>query len=97
MALPGSQLYKEAIDNKVKLPDSYEGFSFHSYETQPLSTKYLSAAEILELRDKAFIKYHTYKPFLDLIEKKFGKKAMDNIIEMTKIKLKRKILENHIN
>ena len=39
----------------------------------------------------AFNKYHNYKPFLNLIEKKFGKKAADNIIEMTKIKLKRKI------
>ncbi len=97
MALPGSQLYKDAIENKIKLPETYEGFSFHSYETQPLPTQHLSASEILELRDKAFIKYHTYKPFLNLIEKKFGKKAMENIVEMTKIKLKRKILDNHIN
>ena len=33
MALPGSQLYKTALDNKVKLPETYEGFSFHSFET----------------------------------------------------------------
>jgi len=43
------------------------------------------------LRDEAFDKYHTHKPFLNLIEKKFGKKAAENIVEMTKIKLKRKI------
>ena len=35
MALPGSQLYKKALEKKYKLPDSYEGYSFHSYETQP--------------------------------------------------------------
>jgi hypothetical protein len=32
-----------------------------------------------------------YKPFLKLIESKFGKIAADNILQMTKIKLKRKI------
>ena len=35
--------------------------------------------------------YHTYKPFLKLIENKFGKIAADNILQITKIKLKRKI------
>ena len=91
MALPGSLLYKNAIENKIKLPDSYEGYSFHSYETLPLATEKLSAKEIITLRDDAFKKYHNYKPFLKLIEKKFGKKAANNIVEMTKIKLKRKI------
>ena len=91
MALPGSLLYKNAIDNGIPLPDSYEGYSFHSYETLPLPTEELSAKEIITLRDEAFDKYHNYKPFLKLIEKKFGKKAAQNIVEMTKIKLKRKI------
>ena len=91
MALPGSSLYKKAIENGIKLPDSYEGYSFHSYETLPLPTEKLTAKEIISLRDEAFDKYHNHKPFLNLIEKKFGKKAAENIIEMTKIKLKRKI------
>ena len=91
MALPGSQLYKDAIDKGIKLPESYEGYSFHSFETLPLPTESLSAKEIITLRDNAFTKYHTYKPFLKLIEKKFGKVAADNILQMTKIKLKRKI------
>ena len=94
MALPGSQLYQEAKNQNIHLPDSYEGYSFHSYETLPLPTEKLSAAEILKLRDDAFIEYHNYKPFLDLIQKKFGSKAAENIIEMTKIRLKRKILSD---
>ena len=93
MALPGSSLYKKAIENGIKLPDSYEGYSFHSYETLPLPTEKLTAKEIISLRDEAFDKYHNHKPFLNLIEKKFGKKAAENIIEMTKIKLKRKLKE----
>ena len=91
MALPGSQLYKEAVDKGIKLPESYEGYSFHSFETLPLPTKSLTAEEIITLRDEAFTKYHTHKPFLKLIEKKFGKIAVQNIEEMTKTKLKRKI------
>ena len=91
MALPGSFLYKKALDEGKQLPDTYEGFSFHSYETFPLSTEKLSAKEIITLRDEAFNQYHNHKPFLNLIEKKFGKEAANNIVDMTKIKLKRKI------
>ena len=96
MALPGSQLYKEAIEKNYDLPESYEGYSFHSYETLPLPTEKLSAAEIIKLRDDNFIKYHNYKPFLEKIEKKFGKIAAQNIVEMSQIKLKRKILGDQI-
>ncbi len=91
MALPGSYLYKKAIEEGNQLPDTYEGFSFHSYETLPLPTEKLSAKEIITLRDEAFNQYHNHKPFLNLIEKKFGKEAVKNIVEMTKIRLKRKI------
>ena len=93
MALPGSLLYKNAKDMKIDLPKTYEGYSFHSYETLPLPTEKLSAAEILKLRDEAFTKYHTNKNFLNLIEKKFGEKATKNIMNMAKIKLKRQIIE----
>ena len=92
MALPGSQLYKKAKMNNISLPDNYEGYSFHAYETLPLPTESLSASEILKLRDDAFKNYHTSKSFLSIIEKKFGKKAVKNISEMAKINLKRKIL-----
>ena len=91
MALPGSHLYKDALTKGTKLPDTYEGYSFHSFDTMPLPTESLSASEIITLRDEAFTNYHTHKPFLKLIEDKFGKKAALNIVEMTKIKLKRKI------
>ena len=91
MALPGSHLYKDALDKGVKLPDTYEGYSFHSFDTMPLPTESLSACEVITLRDQAFTEYHTHKPFLKLIEDKFGKAAATNIVEMTKIKLKRKI------
>lgn len=93
MPLPGSYLYKLALEEGATLPDSYEGYSFHSYETLPLPTKNLTASQILEFRDKAFDVYHSNPKFLERITSKFGKKATDNILEMLEVKLKRKILE----
>ena len=95
MALPGSQLYKEALEKGYKLPENYEGYSFHSYNTQPLPTEYLTPKEILKFRDDSFINYHKNKKFLDKVKKKFGKIAVKNIEDMTKIKLNRKIIEEN--
>jgi len=92
MPLPGSQLYRDAIEQNVELPDGYEGYSFHSYSTKPLPTKHLTPQEILRFRDHAFQTYHTYQPFLRKVEQKCGLTARKNIEAMTKIKLKRKIL-----
>ncbi len=93
MALPGSKLYKLAVQNNHKLPENYEGYSFHSYNTQPLPTEKLKPYEILSYRDKCFEDYHNDVSFLKRIEKKYGKKAAQNIVEMSKIKLKRRIIE----
>ncbi len=93
MALPGSPLYYEALKKNIKLPEKYEEFSFHSYETLPLPTKELKAYEILEARDRKFLEYFSNSVFLDKIEKKFGQVAVSNIQEMNKVKLKRKIIE----
>ena len=92
MALPGSQLYKDAVDADIALPASYEGYSFHAYDTVPFRTKKLTAAEILKFRDEAFDEYHSYGPFLDKVRDRYGDQAVKNIEEMVKVKLKRKIL-----
>ena len=92
MALPGSQLYKEAAESGVELPKDYSGYSFHAYDTIPLPTKDLEPAEILKFRDDAWHEYHTYEPFLEKIENKYGVKARQNIEKMSEIKLKRRIL-----
>ena len=94
-ALPGSELYKIALDKGEKLPETYDAYSFHSYNTLPLSNENLTSAEILYFRDEAFLKYHTDENFLDKALKKFGKKSIDNIKKLTSIKLKRQILEKN--
>jgi hypothetical protein len=91
MALPGSQLYKDAISKNIQVPDKYEAFSFHGYDTMPLPTETLSAAEILKFRDLAFEEYHNDSKFLEKIKNKFGIRACENIKNMLQVKLKRKI------
>jgi len=92
MAYPGSPLHLEAKNNNIKLPETYSGYSQHSYDTQNLPSQNLSAAEILDFRDKAWSKYHTNPKYLKLLESKFGIEAVNNLKETTKIKLKRKLL-----
>ena len=92
MALPGSRVFKDAVLNNDELPDDYQGYSFHSYETKPQPTKYLTPEQILKFRDDAWHTYHTNPAFLDKIERLHGKKIRQNMEDQTKIKLKRKIL-----
>ena len=92
MALPGSPLYFKVKKNGWKLPDSYEGYSFLSYECLPLPTNYVSAKDVLRFRDEAWQKYHSRQEYLDLLEKKFGIAQRRNMEDMIKIKIKRKIL-----
>ena len=92
MAYPGSKLYLDALKEGWELPETYVGYSQHSYETSPLPTKHISAAEVLKFRDEAFIKYYKNESYLGMIEKKFGHSTRQGIEKMTEIKLKRKLL-----
>lgn len=91
MAYPGSKLYNFANEQKWELPSSWIGYSQHSFETQPLRTEHISASEVLKFRDEAFMKYFTNDKYLDLVNKKFGQGVVDNMKQMTQIKLKRKL------
>lgn len=91
-ALPGSPIYNTAKKNGWALPDSYEGYAFLSYESQPLPTKYLSASEVLRFRDEAWKKYFTNPAYLDLVERRFGSQEKKNVMDMASISLKRKLL-----
>jgi radical SAM superfamily enzyme YgiQ (UPF0313 family) len=92
MAYPGSQLYQIGIKEGWDLPDNYEGYSQHSYECKPLPTKHLKSNEVLAFRDQAFIKYFTNPKYLDFVKSKFGQGTYDDIQNMLKHSLKRKIL-----
>jgi anaerobic magnesium-protoporphyrin IX monomethyl ester cyclase len=91
MAYPGSQLYRMAMEKGWELPDSWIGYSQHSYETKPLRTEVLGAAEVLKFRDEAFMKYFNNPKYLEMVRKKFGADVVQHVKDMTKIKLKRKL------
>lgn len=93
MALPGSHLYKLALEKGYKLPETYSGYSFHSYDTQPMPTEACSAAEILAFRDRAFHIYHSDPKFLARTERLFGVRAVEAVKKMSEVKLRRKIVE----
>lgn len=95
-ALPGSPIYYEAKKNGWALPNSYEGYGFLSYNSQPLPTKYVTAAQVLKFRDDAWNTYFTNPKYLSLVENSFGLQQRKNIEDMTKINLKRKLLEEKI-
>ena len=92
MAYPGSKLFEAASKENGFLPKNWNGFSQHSYETQPLPTKYLKASEVLRFRDDAFLKYHTNRVYLNLIQEKFGGKVSGHIEKMLDVKIKRRLL-----
>ena len=78
MPLPGSQLYKNAVDAGIDLPEDYAGYSFHAYTTKPLPTEDLTPEEILRFRDKAYLVYHNDKKFLEKVKNTYGDIAVDN-------------------
>jgi len=91
MAYPGSKLYDQALANNWPLPDSWIGYSQHSYDCLPLPTQTLSAAEVLKFRDEAFIKYYSDADYLAYVEERFGQDVLEHIASMNTIKLERKI------
>jgi len=91
-ALPGSPIYRQAIRNGWKLPDSYAGYAFLSYECEPLATRHVGAAEVLRFRDDAFQTYFKNPAYLEHVGCTFGAQQRANVEEMTKIRLKRRLL-----
>tara|TARA_R110002072_G_scaffold534_2_gene3538 strand:+ start:77695 stop:79173 length:1479 start_codon:yes stop_codon:yes gene_type:complete len=87
MALPGSQLYQENIDRK----EDWEKYGQLGFSTEPMATKDLSAAQILNFRDKAFHDFFKDPQYQNYVREKFGQHSLDEIREMIKIPLKRKI------
>lgn len=91
-ALPGSPMYRQARREGWRLPDSYAGYAFLSYECQPLATKHVSAADVLRFRDAAWQTYFSHAPYLDLVENRFGAAQRANVEAMASVRLKRQLL-----
>ena len=86
-------LFKVIREAGIALPDTYSGYSQHSYDTLNLASENLTAAQILSFRDYAWDIYHSNENYLNMVKTKFGDKAVNELNETRKIKLKRKLLE----
>lgn len=62
MAYPGSKLFTQA--DQKDLPETWVGYSQHSYKCKPLPTQYLTATEVLKFRDMAHEIYFKNSPIL---------------------------------
>ena len=96
MAYPGSPLYTSAVEQGWGLPEAWSGFSQHSVDCTPLPTGKISAAEVLKFRDDAFHEYFSYKPYLEMVDRRFGSETRQHIEEMASIRLRRKLLEHSV-
>ena len=92
-SLPGSPLHLKVKEEGWKLPDTYSGYGFLSYDHLPSPTYSLSAEESLAFRDYAFHVLFENPRFLAKIQRLFGDNAVSSIKRMTDIKIKRQILE----
>lgn len=99
MAYPGSPLHTIAKERGWQLPEDnggpgWIGYSQHSYETLPLPTETLTAAQVLTFRDEAFMKFHQRPEYLSMLQTTFGDQAVaDMKAILAHGKPKRKLLE----
>jgi len=92
MAYPGSKLYDMAVKSGWKLPENWHGYSQHAFDTCPLPTRHLTSRQVLEFRDNAFNEYFANPSYLNMLEAKFGWVVRDHIANMTRMRLKRKLM-----
>jgi len=97
MAYPGSPLYAQAVEKGWDLPESWSGYSQHSFDCKPLATEKASAAEVLGFRDRAFTEYFTNPRYLKMVDQRFGDETSRHIRAMTRHTLRRKLLDNDVS
>ncbi len=93
MAYPGSPLYKMAVEKGWELPDSWGGYSQHSFDAKPLRTEKVSAGQVLKFRDEAFHEYFANPRYLDMVTQRFGWDTRKHVEQMSKHRLKRKLVD----
>jgi hypothetical protein len=96
VAFPGSQLWNDKIKQGWIPPSNWLAWSFHSYEHEPLGTKYLLPEEVLAFRDYAFKRYFNDESYRAYVLGKFGERAITEIDFMLSHDLKRRLLDNTI-
>jgi radical SAM superfamily enzyme YgiQ (UPF0313 family) len=92
MAYPGSPLYALAVRQNIPLPQRWTGYSQHSTDCLPLPTRYVTAREVVQFRDRAFQRYYTDERYLNMVAGRFGPETVGHIKHMTSYRLERDLL-----
>jgi anaerobic magnesium-protoporphyrin IX monomethyl ester cyclase len=92
MAYPGSPLYSLAVRQNIPLPQRWTGYAQHSKDCLPMPTRYVTAREVVQFRDQAFLTYYTSQRYLDMVEERFGAETVAHIKQMTSYRLERDLL-----
>jgi radical SAM superfamily enzyme YgiQ (UPF0313 family) len=87
-AYPNSPLYRKMEKLGVDLPKSWEEYAQFSKKFKPLSTQHIDGQQVREFRQKAFDTIFNDIHYLDMMEKQYGKKIVDDIKKMTSIKVR---------
>lgn len=85
---PGSKLYDEMKARGVDLPLYSEEFAQMSPNFKPVPTRTLSGREVMAFRDAAFNEYFRHPGYLAMMERRFGRKAVEEIRVMTSIEIR---------
>ena len=95
-AYPGTPLYDEYLKKSIILePDNWEIYGLYSTKCNPCPTEHLSSSQVLKMRDKVFHEYYHNEKILRMIEKKFGNKTLEHVVEMVKNPLERDIFNEN--
>jgi anaerobic magnesium-protoporphyrin IX monomethyl ester cyclase len=92
MAYPGSPLYALAVRQAIPLPEKWTGYAQHSKDCLPLPTRYITARDVLQFRDQAFLRYYMSERYLRMAAARFGPETAAHIKQMTAYPLERDLL-----
>jgi radical SAM superfamily enzyme YgiQ (UPF0313 family) len=92
MAYPGSPLYSLAVRQGIPLPQRWSGYAQHARDCLPLPTRHVTAREVLQFRDQAFLAYYTNEQYLDMLKARFGPTTVAHVKQMTSYRLERDLL-----
>lgn len=93
MAYPGSPLHATARQNGWKLPEDgpgWIGYAQHAYDCLPLPTETLTAEQVLDFRDRAFVEYFSDPSYRMMIQRTFGQRTDAEIEAMLSHTVRRK-------
>jgi radical SAM superfamily enzyme YgiQ (UPF0313 family) len=93
MAYPGSALYARHAGGP-DLPAGWEGYAQLGFDARPLPTRHLGSREVLRFRDEAFRSFFTDPAYLAALEERFGPRVVRYVGEMTRVGLRRRLLED---